>query len=58
MATARAPTKLPCLGGGGGGVWADCEVDYADPDDCMDAWLSQADGGAVLGWLARAGARL
>ena len=48
---------LPRLGGGGG-RWADCDVDYDDPDDRMDAWFSQADSGAVLGWLGRAGARL
>jgi len=54
-AAAQAPLKLPRLGGGGGGL-ADCDVD--DPDDCTDAWFSQADGGAVLGWLGRAGARL
>ena len=36
----------------------DCEFDEVDPEDRMDAWLGQADGVAMQGWLRRAGASL
>ena len=53
-AAARAPARLPSLGGGRGRAWAG----FDDADDRMDAWLGQADGDAVLGWLERVGAHL
>ena len=37
---------------------SDVGVDEVDPEDRMDACFGQADGGAVMGWLRRAGARL